>query len=47
MIIPSFAPVAQGIEQPPSKRLAAGSNPARRTNINDLRESGVFYLQGC
>lgn len=34
MIFTLQAPVAQGKEQPPSKRLAAGSNPARRTKLN-------------
>ena len=28
-----IALVAQGIEHPPSKRMVAGSNPAKRANI--------------
>ena len=38
------APVAQGIEQPPSKRLAAGSNPAGRAIeavVDDTPMAGV------
>ena len=30
------APVAQGIEHPPSKREVTGSNPVRRTSLRSV-----------
>lgn len=37
-------PVAQRKEQPPSKRLVAGSNPARRAISKTSRHRGGFIL---
>src|ERR1700755_448694 len=42
----SRGPVAQGIEQQPSKLKVAGSNPAGVANISRVRSGGPFRTHG-